>query len=110
MAFQWAEVEIVIVDNDKKVHSKNVTDPWEKFGINVWPGTRQVKDRTRIADFTSVSEDKIGGFAVNPMNSSDCMVQDQSINDTWNNLVGGLYDTFYKRNPSRKTMGDFTTT
>ena len=68
MAFQWAEVEIVIVDNDKKAHSKNVTDAWEKFGINVWLGARQVKDRTRIADFTGESEDKIGGFPFNPMN------------------------------------------
>ena len=71
MAFQWAEVEIVIVDNDKKAHSKKVTDDWEKFGTNVCTGPGQVKDRTRIADFTRESEDKIGGFPVYPMNSSE---------------------------------------
>ena len=110
MAFQWAEVEIVIVDNDKKAHSKKVTDAWEKFGINVWPGVGQVKDRTRIADFTGESEDKIGGFPFHPMNLSDWMVQCQSVSNTWKNLVGGLYDTFNKRKPSHKTMGNFTTT
>ena len=108
MAFQWAEVEIFIVENDKKAHNKNVTDSWEKFGINVWSGAGQVKDQTRIADFTG--EDKLGGFSVNPVNSPDCMVQDQSVNNTWNNLVGGLYIRFDKQKPSRKTMGDFTPT
>ena len=110
MASQWTEVEIVIVDNVKNAHSKTVTDVWEKFGINVWPGAGQVKDRTRIADFTGESEEKIGGFPVNPMNSSDCMLQYQSVNNTWKNLVGDLYNTFNKRIPYRKTMGDFTTT
>ena len=101
---QWAGVETVIVDNDKKAHSKTVTDAWAKFGINVWPGAGQVKDRTRIAEFTGESADKLGGF---PVNSPDCMVQDQSVNNTWKNLVGGLYDTFNKRKPSRQTMGGF---
>ena len=40
------------------------------------------------------------------MNSPDCM-QDQSVNNTWKNLVGGLYDTFNKRKSSRQTMGGF---
>ena len=93
MAFQWAEVEIVIVDLDKKAQGKNVTDGWEHFGINDWPRAVQVKDRNRIADFTGESQDKIGRFSVNPMTSSDCMVQYQSVNNTWKNLVGGLYDT-----------------
>ena len=35
------------------------------------------------------------------------MIQDQSVNNTWKNLVGGLYDTFNKRKPSRQTMGGF---
>ena len=73
---QWAGVETVIVDNNKMAHSKTVTDAWEKFGINVWPGA-----------------DKLSGF---PMNSPYCMFQDQSVNNTWKNLVGGLYDTFNK--------------
>ena len=41
------------------------------------------------------------------MNSSDCIVQYQIVNNTWKNLVGGLYDTFYKRKPSRQTMSGF---
>ena len=41
------------------------------------------------------------------VNSRDCVVQDQSVNNTWKNLVGGLYDTFNKRKPSRQTMGGF---
>ena len=35
------------------------------------------------------------------------MIQNQSVNNTWKNLVGGLYDTFNKRKPSRQTMGGF---
>ena len=110
MTFQWAEVEIVIVDNDKTAHSQKVTEGWEKFDINVLAGAGQVKDRTRIADFTGESEDKIGGFPFNPMNLFDWMVQYQSVGNTWKNLVGGLYDTFNKPKSSRKTMEDFITT
>ena len=74
---QWAGVETVIVNNDKKAHSKTVTDAWAKFDIKVWPGAGKVKDRTLIADFTGESADKLGGF---PVNSPDCTVQDQSVN------------------------------
>ena len=49
---QNAGVEIVIADNDKKTHSKIVTDAWAKFGIKVWPGAGKVKDRTLITEFT----------------------------------------------------------
>ena len=42
----------MIVDNDKKAHSKTVTDAWAKFGIKVWPGAGKVKDRTLITEFT----------------------------------------------------------
>ena len=35
------------------------------------------------------------------------MVLDQSVNNSWKNLAGGLYDTFQKRKPSRKTKGGF---
>ena len=35
---QNAEVEIVVVDKDKKAHSKTVTDAWVKFGMKVWLG------------------------------------------------------------------------
>ena len=41
------------------------------------------------------------------MNSPDCMVQDQIVNNTSKNLVGDLYDTFNKRKPSCQTMGGF---
>ena len=37
----------------------------------------------------------------------DCMTNDQSVNNTWKNLVGGLYNTFRKRKPSRRTTGGF---
>ena len=76
-ALQWAGVETVIVDNDKKAHSKTATNAWEKSEIKVWPGAGKVKDRTLIADFTGESADKLGGF---PVNSPDCTVQDQSVN------------------------------
>ena len=35
------------------------------------------------------------------------MIQDQSVNNTWKNLVGGLYETFNKWKPSRQMMGGF---
>ena len=35
------------------------------------------------------------------------MPPDQSVNNAWKNLVGGLYDTFQKRKPSRRTTGGF---
>ena len=79
-----------------------MTDACEKSDINVCPGVGQIKDRSRIADF--MGEDKLGGFSVNPVDSPDCMVQDQSANNTWKNFVGGLYDTFNKRKPFRQSM------
>ena len=54
--------------------------------------------------FTGMDEDDLGGF---PVNSPDCMVLDQSVNNTWKNNPGGLYSTFGKRKPSRKTNGGF---
>ena len=35
------------------------------------------------------------------------MIQDQNVNNTWKNLVGGLYETFNKWKPSRQMMGGF---
>ena len=101
---QNAGVEIVIVDNDRKAHSKNFTDAWAKFGIKVWPGVGKVKDRTLIAESTGEEAEDLGGL---PVNSPDGMVQDQSVNNTLKNLVGGLYDKFNKRTPSRQTMAGF---
>ena len=79
-------------------------DAWAEYDIKVWPGAGQVYDRTLISDFTGESGEKLGGY---PVNSPDAMIQDQSVNNTWKNLVGGLYDTFNKRKPSRQTMGGF---
>ena len=102
--FQDAGVETVIVDNDRKAHTKVVRDAWAKFGIDVWPGAGIVGDRTQISKFTGKDASELGGF---PVNSPDCMTNDQSVNNSWKNLAGGLYDTFRKRKPSRKTAGGF---
>ena len=42
-----------------------------------------------ISEFTGEAAEKLGGF---PVNSPECMVNDQSVNNSWKNLVGGLYD------------------
>ena len=43
-----------------------------------------------------------------PVDSPDCMVLDQSINNTWKNLkYGDLNEKFPKRKPSRRTSGGF---
>ena len=65
---------------------------------------RWESQRSLIFEFTNKDVEEIDDFAVN---SLGCMVQDQSVNNTWKNLVGGLYDTFNKRKPSRQTMGGF---
>ena len=64
-------------------------------------GAGKVKDGTLIVEFTNEDAEEIDGF---PVNSLDCMVQDQNVNNTWKNLVGGLCNTFNKRKPSRQTM------
>ena len=91
LELQDAGVKTVIVDNDRKAHSKMVQDAWAKFGIKVWPGAGYVSDRKLISEFTGEDKAKLGGF---PVNSPDCMVNDQSVNNSWKNLLGGLYDTF----------------
>ena len=63
-----------------------------------------MKDRTSITDFTELTQEDEGGF---PVNSPDCQVLDQSVNNTWKNLKGGLNDKFQKRKPSRRTNGGF---
>ena len=101
---QETGVETVICDNDRKAHSKAVRDCWGEFDIKVWPGAGVVGDRKLIPDFTGKDEEDLGGF---PVNSPDCMVLDQSVNNTWKNNPGGLYSTFGERKPSRKTNGGF---
>ena len=75
-----------------------------KFGIKVLPGSGKVKDRTLIAEYTVEDAHDLRIF---PVNSLDFMVQDPSVNDSWKNIAGGLYDTFNKRKPSRRSMGGF---
>ena len=101
---QAAGVEIFIVDNDRKAHSNTVRDEWAKFGIKVWPGAGIVGDRCLISEFTGKDESELGGF---PVDSPDCMVNDQRENHSWKNLGGGLYSTFQKRKPSLQTIGGF---
>ena len=93
----------VIVDNDRKAHSKMVRDAWAKFGIKVWPGAGIVGDRTLISQFTGEDEEKLGGF---PVNSPDCMVNDQRVNNSCKNLCGELYGTFNKRKSLGKPTVD----
>ena len=35
------------------------------------------------------------------------MIMDRSVNNTWKNTDGGLYSTYRKRKPSRRTIGGF---
>ena len=51
---------------------------------------------------TGKDTSELGGF---PVNSPDCMTNDQSVKNTWKNLAGCLYDTFRKRKPRRITGG-----
>ena len=44
-----------------------------------------MKDHTTISEFTDLEEEDKGGF---PVNSPDCQVLDQSVNNTWENLKG----------------------
>ena len=116
--FKAAGCEWVFGDNDKSCiltypeqpfsfffAHKCVVKAWAKHGIKVWPVAGVVKDRKTISDFTDLDVDDQGGF---PVNSPDCMVLDQSINNTWKNLkYGGLNAKFQRRKPSRKTNGGF---
>ena len=83
MTLQDARVETVIVDNDRKAHSKIVRDAWARFGIKVWPMAGVVGDRTLISEFTGESAENLGGF---PVNSPDCMTNDQSVINSWENF------------------------
>ena len=56
-----------------------------KFGIKVLPGSDKVKDRNLIVEYTGEDPDDFEGFLAN---SLDCMVQDQSVNNSWKNLAG----------------------
>ena len=64
-----------------------------------------VADRKDIAWKTDLDLEDLDGF---PVNSPDCMVLDQSVNNTWKNLkYGGLNEKSQARRPSRRTNGGF---
>ena len=64
-----------------------------------------VADRKDIVEKTELDLEDLGGF---PVNSPDCMVLDQSVDNTWKNLkYGGLIEKFQARKPSRRTNGGF---
>ena len=64
-----------------------------------------VADRKDIAWKTDLDLEDLDGF---PVNSPDCMVLDQSVNNTWKNLkYGGLNEKFQARRPSRRTNEGF---
>ena len=70
-------------------------EAWAKHGIKVWSGAGVIKDHKAIFEFTDLSVDY-----------PDCMVLDQSINNTWKNLkYGCLNKKFQRRKPSRQTNG-----
>ena len=52
---------------------------WGKFGIEVWSGAGEVKDRNEIVVFTGLELEDKGGL---PGNSPECQVLDQSVNHT----------------------------
>ena len=54
-------MEIIIVHNDKKAHTKTVREAWAKFGIKVWPGAGVVGDRKLIPEFTGKALEDKGG-------------------------------------------------
>ena len=49
LLLQDAGVETVVVDNDRKAHSKTTREAFAKFGIKVWPDAGVVGDRKMIA-------------------------------------------------------------
>ena len=55
-------------------------------------------------DLTNEDEEKLDG---SPINSPECMVNYQRVNNLWKNLLGGFYESFNKRKPSRKTNDGF---
>ena len=88
----------------EKILFECVKAAWRKFGIEVRPGAGKVNDRAVIVEFTDLELKDEGGF---PVNSHDCHVLDQSVNNIWKNLKGGLNVKFQKWKPSRRTNGGF---
>ena len=98
---QDAGVEMVVVDNDRKAHSKATRVAFQKFGIKIWPGAGVVGDRKLIPEFTGKGIEDQGGF---PVNSPDCMVLDQSVNNTWKTMRATCIPHFGSESPQGKQM------
>ena len=112
-----ARMKTMILDNDRKAHSKVCIDAWAKHGIKVrppptstfhffevYPGAGLVHDRTAIPEWTGKTQDDQGGF---PVNSPDAMIWDYSCNAAYKSIKGGLYSKYKARKPSRRTNGGF---
>ena len=99
---QDAGVEMVVVDNDRQAHSKATRVAFQKFGIKIWPGAGVVGDRKLIPEFTGKGIEDQGGF---PVNSPDCMVLDQSVNNTWKTMRATCIPHFGSESPQGKQMG-----
>ena len=54
--------------------------------------------------FTDLEREDQGDF---PVNNPTCMLLDQFVNHTWQNLKSELDEKFQKRKPSRRTNGGF---
>ena len=63
-----------------------------------------VKDRTRIPEFTDLTQEDQGGF---PVNSPDCQVLDQSVISHLEKYETGVNDKYQKRKPSQRTIFSF---
>ena len=77
---------------------------WAKFGIKVLPSVSIVGDTKFISEFIGQEAEIFGRF---PVNSPDCMTNDRIVNNSCKNLLGGLYSTFQKRKPPRRTLEGF---
>ena len=67
--------------------------------------TYRVPDRTLTSNLAQTSWSPICCALF--VHCPDSMVNNQSVNNSWKNLLGGLYDTFKQRKPSMKTNCGF---
>ena len=65
---------------------------------------RVLGDRSLISQCAGEDEAKLDGF---PDNSPDCMVNDQSVNKSWKNLLSGLYKFLNQQKRFGKKNGGF---
>ena len=60
-----------------------------------------------LSEFTGKDESELGGF---PVNSPDCMVNDQSVNHSWKTLLVDFTAPFINANPRGKLLLALSTT